>query len=46
MIQQSHSCAYIQTKYNLKRFMYPYIHSSTIYNSEDMEKPKCPLTDE
>ena len=26
--------------------MYPYIRSSTIYNSQDMEKPKCPLTDE
>ena len=24
--------------YNLKRYMYNYIHSSTIHNSQDMEK--------
>ena len=23
--------------YNLKRYMHPYVHSSTIYNSQDME---------
>ena len=22
-----------------------YVYSSTIYNSQDMEQPKCPLTD-
>ena len=25
--------------------MHPYVHCSTIHNSQDMEKPKCPLTD-
>ena len=28
-----------------KRYMNNYVYSSTIYNSEDMEQPKCPLTD-
>jgi len=37
MIQQSHSWAYIQTNYNLKRYIYPCIHSSTIFNTQDME---------
>ena len=26
--------------------MHPNVHSSTIYNSQDMEAPKCPSTDE
>ena len=26
--------------------MYPYVHSSTIHNSQDMKQPKCPLIDE
>ena len=26
--------------------MDPYVHSSTIHNSQDMEQPKCPPTDE
>ena len=26
--------------------MHPYVHSSTLYNSQDMETPKCPSTDE
>ena len=26
--------------------MHPYVHSSTIYNRQDMEQPKCPSTDE
>ena len=26
--------------------MYFYAHSSTIYNSQDMEQPKCPSTGE
>ena len=26
--------------------MHPYVHSSTIHNSQDMKQPKCPLTDE
>ena len=26
--------------------MYPHVHSSTIYNSQDMETTKCPLADE
>ena len=26
--------------------MHPSVQSSTIHNSQDMEQPKCPLTDE
>ena len=26
--------------------MYPNVHSSTIYNSQDIEELKCPLTNE
>ena len=26
--------------------MYPTVHCSTIYNSQDMEQPKCPSTEE
>ena len=26
--------------------MHPYVHGSTIYNSQDMETTKCPSTDE
>ena len=32
--------------YNSKRYMYPYVHSSTVYSSQDMEQPKCPWRDE
>ena len=35
MIQQSHSWSSIQTKLQFKRCMYPYVHSSTIHNSQD-----------
>ena len=28
---------YSQQNYNLKRYMHPYIHNSTIYNIQDME---------
>ena len=31
---------------NLKRPMHPDVHSSIIYNSQDMEQLKCPSTDE
>ena len=31
---------------NLKRYMYPYVHSSTIYHSQDTEQPKCSLIDD
>ena len=37
---------------NLKRCTHPYVHSSTIHNSKDMEiakkwkQPKCPSTEE
>ena len=39
MIQQFHSWAYIQKdeNFNLKRHIYPNVHSSIIYNSQDME---------
>ena len=46
MIQQSHFWAHIQWKSNLKRYMHRYAHSSTVYNGQDMEQPKCPSTDE
>ena len=26
--------------------MHPYVHSSTVHNSQNMETTKCPLTDE
>ena len=26
--------------------MHPNVHCSTVYNSQDKEQPKCPLTDE
>ena len=42
MIQQSHSQAYIRT--NLKRYMHPYVKSSTIYKT--WKKPKYPSTDQ
>ena len=41
MIQQFHSWIYIKKKKkentNLKRYMYPNAHSSTTYNSQDLE---------
>ena len=45
MIQQSHSWAYIQKdeNSNLKRYMHPSVHSSTIYNSQDMEETQVPI---
>ena len=40
MSLESHSWAYVQKRQNvyLKTYMYPNIHSSTIYNTQDMEK--------
>ena len=35
--QQSHCWAYTPRKPNWKRHVYPYVHWSTIYNSQDME---------
>ena len=32
--------------YNLKRYMHPYLYSSTVHNNRDMEKTECPSTDE
>ena len=32
--------------HNSKRYMWPNIHYSTIYNSQDMEATKCPSTKE
>ena len=32
--------------HNLKGYMYPSVHCSTVYNSQDMEAPKRPLTEE
>ena len=41
MIQQ-----YPDKTINSKKYMHHYVHSSTIYNSQNMEIPKCPLSDE
>ena len=47
MILQSHFWASTQGKpHNLKRYMHPIIHCSTIYNDKTWKQPKCPLTDE
>ena len=32
--------------FHSKRYLHQYIHCSTIHNSQNMEKPICPLTDE
>ena len=32
--------------HNSKRHVHPNVHCSTIYNSQVMEQPKCPSTDE
>ena len=40
MIQQSHSWAHIQEKWKIlpqKDIMYANVHSSAVYNSQDME---------
>ena len=37
MILQFHSWAYIQTNYNLKRYIHPNVHGSSVYDSQDME---------
>ena len=31
---------------NWKRHVYPNVHHSTVYNSQDMEQPRCPSADE
>ena len=45
MIQLSHSWAYIRRKLQLEKIHAPHVHSSTIYNSQDIEA-NCPWTDE
>ena len=37
---------YLDKNYNSKRYMHPYVHSSTIHSSQDMKQPKCPSKDE
>ena len=37
MTQQSHCWAYLLRKPELKRHVYPNVHCSTVYNSQDME---------
>ena len=37
MIHQSYSWADIKRNYNLKRYMHPNVHCSTIYKSQDRE---------
>ena len=45
MIQQSHSWVYIQRKQNsnLKRYIYPNVHSSTVDRSQNMETIQVPI---
>ena len=33
-------------KHDLKGYMYPNVHCSTIYSSQDKEQPTCSLTEE
>ena len=40
MIQQSHSQTYIWRK----RYMHPYVQSSTVYNSQDMEATEVSIS--
>ena len=44
MTQQLHPWVYIKKK--TKTLLHPNIHSSIIYNSQDMEATKYPSTDE
>ena len=37
MTLPSHSWTHTQGNQNLKRHMYPNVHSSTVYNSQDVE---------
>ena len=47
MTPQSHSWAYIWKKnHDLEGYMHSSVHYSTVYNSQDMEQPKCPSTEE
>ena len=46
MTQQSHYWTYTLRNHNSKRIMYHNVHCSSIYNSQDMETTKGPLTDE
>ena len=47
MTQQSHYWAYTPGKPELKeRHVYPNVHCSTVYNSQDMKQPRCPSADE
>ena len=45
MTQQSHCWAYTPRNQIWKRHVYPSVHHSTVYNSQNMEKPRCPLAD-
>ena len=45
MIYQSHSWVYIWRKRPslLRRYVHPRVHSSTIYNNQDMEPTQVPI---
>ena len=43
MIQQFYSWVEKNKNSNLKRYMHPNIHSSIIYNSQDMEGTQVPI---
>ena len=45
MIQQSHCWAYTLRKPEL-RHVYPNVHCSTVYNSQEWKQPRCPSADE
>ena len=37
MTLQSHPWAYIQRKHDLKGYMHPTVHGSTVYSKQDLE---------
>ena len=46
MTQQFYSWVYTRKKHentNLKRYIHPNVHSSTTYNSQDMEAIQVPI---
>ena len=46
MIQQSLSCAYIQTKLSFKKTCTPTFTAALFTIAQIRKQPKCPLTDE
>ena len=46
VIQQSHCWTYTLRKPTFKKCMHPSVHCNTIYNSQNMEGPECPMIDQ